>query len=93
MYSGHIGCIRAKIVVFGLKLLYSGKEVVFGQSCCFRAKKGCVRAKVDVFGQKWLYLDRMVVLRLKCLYSGKSGCFRETWLYSDKVVVFGQIWL
>ena len=35
--------------------------------------------KMDVFGQKWLYL-------------GKCGCNMEK-VYSDKVVVFGQIWL
>ena len=29
------------------------------------------------FGQIWLYL-------------GKSSCIREKWLYSDKMVVFGQ---
>ena len=48
LYSGHIGCIRAKIVVIGLKLLYSGKEVVFGQD-------GCFKAKVFVFGKKWMF--------------------------------------
>ena len=36
------GCIRAKGVVFALKLLYSGK------SCS-------IRAKVVVLGHKWLY--------------------------------------
>ena len=44
-------CIRAKVVVFGLKLMYSGKEVVFGQS-------GCIRAKVVVFMQKWMYSSK-----------------------------------
>ena len=37
------GCIRAKVVVFGQKWLYSDKVVVFGQG-------GCIWAKVDVFG-------------------------------------------
>ena len=39
------GCIRAKIVVFEQKMLYSGrsgciraKVVVFWQDCCIRAK-------------------------------------------------------
>ena len=31
LYSGKSGCIRAKVVVFGQKRLYSGKVVVFGQ--------------------------------------------------------------
>ena len=39
------GCIRDKVVVFGQKWLYLGKEVTFGHL-------GCIKAKVDVFGQK-----------------------------------------
>ena len=35
MYKGKTGCIRTKVVVFGEKLLYSGKVVVFGE------KRGC----------------------------------------------------
>ena len=53
--NGQSGSIRAKMVVFGKKLLYTGergcirdKVVVFGQS-------GCVPEKVVIFGQKWLY--------------------------------------
>ena len=48
LYSGKIGCIRAKVVEFEQKLLYSGSVVVFGQS-------GCIRVKNVVFGQKLLY--------------------------------------
>ena len=44
---GQSGCIRAKVVVFEQKLLYSEKVVVFGYS-------GCLRAKLVVFGQRWL---------------------------------------
>ena len=32
----------------------------------------------------------MVVFGEKWLYSGKDGCNRANWLYSGKVVVFGQ---
>ena len=39
---GQNGFIRAKVVVFRQKWLYSGKMVLFGQ------------AKVVVFRQKWL---------------------------------------
>ena len=66
---GQSGCIRAKVVVFGQKWLYSDKVVVFGQSGCIRArwlflrKSCCFRAKVVVIGQKWLY-------------AGKHGCIR-----------------
>ena len=39
------GSIRAKVVVFGPKCLYSGKVVVFGQ-------KWLHSGRVDVLGQK-----------------------------------------
>ena len=35
---GQHGCNRTKVVVFGKKLLHSGKVVLFGQSGCIRAK-------------------------------------------------------
>ena len=44
---GQGGCIRAKVVVFGQKLLYKVKVVVLVQN-------GGFRARVIVFGQKWL---------------------------------------
>ena len=34
LYSSKSGCIRAKVVLFRQKLLYSGKVVVFGKSGC-----------------------------------------------------------
>ena len=43
MYSGKSCCIRAKVVLFGQKRLYSGNVVLLGQS-------GCNRAKVVGFG-------------------------------------------
>ena len=62
---GQNDCIRAKVVVFMQKwlysvkkLLYSCKVVVIGQSGCIRAKmivfvqSGFIRAKVVVLGQK-----------------------------------------
>ena len=55
------GCIRAKVVVFGQKLLHSGK------SGCTRAK-WLYSGKVVVFGQMWLYLGKVVVFRQKWLY-------------------------
>ena len=51
IYLGKSGAIRAEVVVFEQKWLYSGK------SCCTRAKllysgkNGCIRAKVVVFGK------------------------------------------
>ena len=64
--------------------------VVFGESCCIRAKglysskkrlyigkSGCIR-------EKWLYSGKSGGIRVKWLYSGKSGCIRV------KLVVFRQ---
>ena len=45
---GQSDCIRAKVVVLGEKLLYSGK-------------RGSIRGKVVVFRQKWLYSSKVVV--------------------------------
>ena len=67
---------RAKWFVFGQKLLYSGKVVVFGQSCSIYKldKRCCNRAKVVVIGQKWFYSGKSGSIRAKWLYSSKSGC-------------------
>ena len=58
LYSGKIGCIRAKVVVLRQKWMYSGK--------C-----GCIRAKLLFFGKKWLYSVKVVVFGQMWLYSGK----------------------
>ena len=83
LYSG-------KVVVLGQKWFYSGKSgsirqggcnctkvVVFGQSCCIKAKKvvlfeqsGCIGAKVVVFGKVFVFVQ-------SGLYWGKSGCTPE----------------
>ena len=39
LYLGKSGYIQAKVIVFGLKLLYWCSVVVFGQSGCIRAKE------------------------------------------------------
>ena len=44
LYSGKNGCIWAKMVVLGLKWLYSGNWL-------YPVKSGCVWAKVIVFRQ------------------------------------------
>ena len=63
---GKSGCIRAKVVVFLAKWLYSVKAVVLGKVVVLRqnwlnsGKSGCIRDKVFVFEQsgsirqKWL---------------------------------------
>ena len=50
--------------------------VVFGQSCC-------IRAKVVKFGQNWLYLAKYFFL-VMWFYSSINDCIRV------KEVVFGQ---
>ena len=64
--------------------------VVFGQSCCIRAKE-------FVFRQKWMNSGKNGCIRAEWLHSSKSGCIRDIvvefaqqWLYSGRVVIFGQ---
>ena len=83
------------MVVFGQRLLYSGKSfsnrakvVVFGQSDCIRSK-WLFSKKVVFFGQG----GYIVVFGQKWLYSEKSCCIRAKWFYSVKVAVFWQNWL
>ena len=64
------------MIVSAYKRLHLGKEVVFGQS-------GCIRAK-------WLYQDRNDCIRLKWFYSCKVVVFGQKWLCSGKIVVFGE---
>ena len=73
------GSVRANVVVFGQKLLYSGKNGcswakldVFRQGGCFMTKRlfsginSCIWAKL-------LFLCNSGCIRAKCLYLGKSG--------------------
>ena len=95
---GQSDCIRAEVVVFLLKWLYSGKVDIFGQGGCIRTKvvvfgqNCCVRAKVVLFWQSGCIWEKVVIL-------GHSGCIRAKWFYraewliSGKVIVFGQKWL
>ena len=81
--TGQNGCIWAKVVVFGEKLLYS-------------CKSDCIRAKWLYLEKKWLYSVNMVVFgQIGCIWAGvvvfgQSGSFRAKWLYSDNVVVIEQ---
>ena len=43
------------MVVFGQKLLFSGKSGYNRTKWLYSSESGCIRAKVVVFGQKWLY--------------------------------------
>ena len=70
--------------------------VVFGQYGCIRAKwlfiakGGCIWAKVVVFRQKWLCWGKSGCIRAKVVVFKQIGYIREKWVYSGKVVVFGQ---
>ena len=50
--------------------------VVFRQS-------GCIREQVVVFCLSGCFRAKVVVC-------GQGDCIRQRWLYSDKMVVFGQ---
>ena len=87
-------CIRAKVAVFGISVLFTQKLLYFRKRSCIRAKwsnsayvvvfgqSGFILAKVVVFG-------KVVVLGQKGLYSGKMAVFGQKWLFSGKEVVFG----
>ena len=69
------------MVVFGQNLFYSEKVVVFGlkrmysgNSCCiYSSKSGCIWGLMVVFGQNGC-------IQAKWLYSGKGACIRVRWL-------------
>ena len=44
--------------------------VVYGKSCC-------IRAKVVVFGQKWLFSGKNCCIRVKIVVFGKLVVFRQ----------------
>ena len=58
---GQSGCNRAKVVLFGQTMLYSGKSGCIRAICGILAKvviikqSCCNWAKVVVLGQKWMY--------------------------------------
>ena len=66
LYSDKSGCIRAKVVVFGQKLLYSGRGGAISSNLSYTGK-------VVVFGQNWLYSGKVAVF-------GKSACILPKWL-------------
>ena len=76
LYSKKSYCIRAKVVVFGQTLLYSSKCGCIRVKWSYSSKRCCILTKVVVFGQ--------------FLYSGNVAVFGQKWLYSDKMVLFGQ---
>ena len=61
-YSGKIGCIWAKVVLFG-KWLYSDRVFFSAKSDLF-GLSGCIRAKVVAFGQS-------------VFFSGKNCCIPD----------------
>ena len=95
---GQSCCIRAKVVVFGQKWLYSGeKGSIRAKNCCYRAKvvvfgrSGCIRAKVVVFGQKLFYTGRSGSIRVKVVDFGQISCIRAKMLVIGQKVLYGSI--
>ena len=82
--------ISSKVVVIWQSGFTRASAVVFGQRLLYSGKRGCIRAEW-LYSGKWLYWDKcgcigtnVVVLGKKWLYLGKGGCIRA------KVVVFGK---
>ena len=71
-----------KVILFGQKLLYSGKVVVLGKKLLYSGKlvvfrqSGCIRAGSLFLGKSGSIWTKVVELGQKWLYSGKSGCIR-----------------
>ena len=61
------GCIRAKVVVFEQKRLYSGKVIVIRQ-------RGCIWAKVVVIWQSGCNLAERCCNREEVVVFGQGGC-------------------
>ena len=88
------GCIRAKVVVFGQKWLYSGKIVCIRAKCFCSGKMivieegGCIWPSIVVAFVALLHLYKVVLFGQSCCIKAKVVGFGQTWLYSGKVVVF-----
>ena len=66
--------------------MYSDKVVLFGQKWLYSGKSGYDQPKVVVFKQSGCIQAVVVAF-------GQGGFIRENWLYSCKMVLFGQNWL
>ena len=70
--------------------------VVLGQKWLCSGKSGFNETIVDIFKkavvpkQKLLYSSKNGCIRTKFVVFGQNGCIRQKWMYSCKVVVFGQ---
>ena len=76
-------CIRAKNVVFGQKVLYSGKWL-------YSCKGGCNRAKINVFRQSGCNRAKVVVFDQSGCIRAKVDVFRQSGCVRVKVVKVGQ---
>ena len=55
------------MVIFGQSCCIRAKVFVFGQNGLYSVKRGCIRAKVDLFEQSGCILAKL-------LYSVRSAC-------------------
>ena len=90
------GCIRAKVVVFGQKGLFSGKKWFDSGSAEMFGQNSCIWVELFYSGKSPVIQAKVVVFRKKLLFSGKRFCILAKWLYScrsccirARVVVFG----
>ena len=71
------------MVVFGQKVLYSGKSYFIRGKWLYLSKSGCIEVKVVVFLQGFSNPARVVVF-------GQSGCFLKKRLCLCNVVILGH---
>ena len=69
---GQSGCIRLKKVLLEKRCCIRAKVVEFGQKWLYSGENGSIRAKAVVLREKWLYSGEMVVIGQKLLFSGKE---------------------
>ena len=60
------------MVLFGQKLLYSGKSGSIRPKVVVFVLSGCTWAKVVVFGQKWFCSDKSGCIRAKVVVLGQK---------------------
>ena len=77
LLSGKGCCILIKKIIFGQRGSIRAKWLYSGKSCYNRKKYGWFRANV-------------VVIRQSCCIRTIVVIFGQKWLYSGKMVVFGQ---
>ena len=71
-------------------MIYSGEEVLFGQSGCIRAESGCMWKKSSFIRQKWFHLGNVVVFGNQYCVWAKVVVFEQSGCILAKAVVIWQ---